>query len=219
MNDNPQPTKLFLALVNRNNGNKLIPALREAGVPGCTRLAGQGYPGQANASYNVHDVLLSLFLGDPSRPMMNAVASVCSGHPDIKALVLLADAKKGEIGASIGPDTPLKESLVKLIVSIVSNGKAKGIMRAARLAGATGGTLIKAQGTGTKEDVKFFGISMVPEKDVLLIVAPPEKAEDIYKAVNDQPIFQEPGGGIAFALNVTDLGSFNVDNAFEDWTS
>ena len=108
---------------------------------------------------------------------------------------------------------------MKLIVSIIGSGKAKGVMRAARQAGATGGTLIKAQGTGTKEDVKFFGLSMVPEKDMLLIVAPPEKAVAIFSAVNSQPVFKELGGGIAFALDVTDLQSFNVDNAFEDWTN
>ena len=217
MNDSPQATKLFLALVNRNNGNKLIHAMRKAGAPGCTRLAGHGYPGQHNAPYNVHDVLVSLLFGD-ARPMVAAAAAVCEKHPDIKALALLANTEKGGAGATLGPETPLKESCMKLIVSIVSSGKAKGIMRAARQAGATGGTLIKAQGTGTKEDVKFFGLSMFPEKDMLLIVAPPEHAVAIFNAVNSQPVFQEAGGGIAFALDVTDLHSFNVQNAFEDWT-
>ena len=218
MSDTPQATKLFIALVNRNNGNKLIHAMREAGAPGCTRVAGHGYPGQAHASYNVHDVLVSLLYGDPG-PMMEAADAVCKQHKDIKALALLANTEKCETGATLGPETPLKESFVKLIVSIVSSGKAKGIMRAARQAGATGGTLIKAQGTGTKEDVKFFGISMFPEKDMLLIVAPPENTAAIFNAVNSQPVFQETGGGIAFALDVTDLRSFNVDNAFEDWTT
>jgi len=214
MTNSPQATKLFIALVNRNNGNKLIHAMREVGAPGCTRLAGHGYPGQANAHYNVHDVLFSLLYGE-TEPFVEAAATVCKKHKDIKLLALLANAER----ATLSPETPLKESSVKLIVSIIGSGKAKGVMRAARQAGATGGTLIKAQGTGTKEDVKFFGLSMVPEKDMLLIVAPPEKAVAIFSAVNSQPVFKELGGGIAFALDVTDLQSFNVDNAFEDWTN
>ena len=218
MNNNPQTTKLFVALVNRNNGNKLIHAMREAGAPGCTRMAGHGYPGKTNTPYPVHDVLFSLLYGETGH-LMEAAASVCQEHKDIKALALLANAQKGSIGAVLAPKTPLKESFVKLIISIVSSGKAKGVMRAARQAGAAGGTLIKAQGTGTKEDIKFFGISMVPEKDMLLIVAPPEKATEIFNAINNQPVFNELGGGIAFALDVTDLSSFNVDNAFEDWTA
>jgi Nitrogen regulatory protein PII len=216
MNDSPQATTLFIALVNRNNGNKIIHAMREAGAPGCTRLAGHGYPGQAGANYMVHDVLCSLLYCEGG-PLLKAAAAVCNKNKEIKMLALLAKADNGV--ASLGPTTPLKESCVKLIVSIVRNGKAKGIMRAARQAGATGGTLIKAQGTGTKEDVIFFGISMVPEKDMLLIVAPPEKARDIFQAVNSQPIFQEAGGGIAFALDVADLQSLNVVNGFEDWTN
>jgi len=219
MNDSPpQTTKLLIALVNRNNGNKMIHAMRMAGAPGCTRVAGHGYPGQANAPFNVHDVLFSLLYGETG-PIMEAVASICEEHRDIKTLALLAKAEKGAVGITLGPDAPPKESLVKLIISIVGCGKARGIMRAARQAGATGGTLIKAQGTGTKEDIKFFGISLVPEKDMLLIVAPPEKAADIFSAINSQPIFQEPGGGIVFALDVTDMHSFNVNCAFDDWTT
>ena len=218
MNDSQQTSKLMVALVNRNNGNKLIHAMRLAGAPGCTRLAGHGYPGQAHALFNVHDVLFSLLYGETG-PIMEAVASVCEEHRDIKTLALLANAVKGGVGATLAPDAPPKESSVKLIISIVGCGKARGIMRAARHAGATGGTLIKAQGTGTKEDVKFFGISMVPEKDMLLIVAPPDKAAEIFSAINSQPIFQEPGGGIVFTMDVTDLHSFNVNCAFDDWTT
>ena len=218
MSDSPQAAKLFIALVNRNNGNKLIHAMRKAGAPGCTRLAGHGYPGQTNANYNVHDVLFSLLYGETGH-LIDAAASVCEKHKDIKMLALLANAEKGAFEATLSPGTPLKEPFVKLIISIVGSGKAKAVMRAARQAGAAGGTLIKAQGTGTKEDVKFFGISMVPEKDMLLIVAPAEKAVDIFNAVNSQPVFKEHMGGIAFALDVTDIHSLNVDNPFEDWTN
>ena len=218
MNVSPQAAKLFIALVNRSNGNKIIHAMREAGAPGCTRLAGHGYPGQEHADYSVHDVLVSLLYGE-TRHMTDAAAAVCKGHEDVKMLALLANAEKGSIETVISPKTPLKESFVKLIVSIVGSGKAKSIMHAARQAGATGGTLIKAQGTGTSEDVKFFGISMVPEKDMLLIVAPPDKTATVFAAINSHPVFSKVGGGIAFALDVTDMLSFNVQNAFEDWTT
>lgn len=218
MNDSLRPTQLFIALVNRNNGNKIIHAIRKAGAGGCTRLTGLGYPGQANALFNVHDVLLSLLYNE-TEPIMKAVESTCKDHQNIRALALLANAQKGAPGAALEPAVPLKESLVKLIVGIVNSGKAKSVMRAARQAGATGGTVIKAQGTGTKEDVKFFGISLVPEKDVLLIVSGPDNSAAVFDAVNSHPVFQEQGGGIAFALDVTSLRSLNIENGFEDWIS
>ena len=108
---------------------------------------------------------------------------------------------------------------MKLIISIIEHGNAESVMGAAREAGATGGTIIKAQGTGTEEDVKFFGISLVPEKEMLFIVAPGQQAASILDAINKQPVFMEPGGGIYFTLNVQDMFIANVTNAFSDWTA
>ena len=44
----------------------------------------------------------------------------------------------------------------QLICVIVNAGYADDVMNAARTAGATGGTVINARGTGREEDVKLF---------------------------------------------------------------
>ena len=59
----------------------------------------------------------------------------------------------------------------KLITVIVNSGYADDVMAVAKKAGASGGTILGARGTGTEEDVKFFGITLVPEKEILLIVS------------------------------------------------
>ena len=94
------------------------------------------------------------------------------------------------------------ESGFTLITLIVNAGFADDVMAAARRAGATGGTIFNARGTGTEEDVKFFGIALVPEKEMLLIVAAKDRVETILQAVNATPRLCEPGGGIAFAMDV-----------------
>lgn len=90
----------------------------------------------------------------------------------------------------------------ELISVIVNAGYAEDIMHAARKAGATGGTIINARGTGKEEDVKFFGITIVPEKDFLLILATREQAPGILEAIRTTPCLSEPGMGIAFCVNV-----------------
>lgn len=94
------------------------------------------------------------------------------------------------------------ESNYHLITVIVNHGYADDVMAAARKAGATGGTILNARGTGTEADVKFFGISLVPEKEMLLVVAEKDRVEAILQAVGNVPNLSEPGGGIAYTMSV-----------------
>ena len=92
-----------------------------------------------------------------------------------------------------------------LITFIVNKGYADDAMIAARKAGATGGTVLNARGTGNEEDVEFFGIPLVPEKEILLIIVAADKAEAILREVQDVPCFSEPGAGIAYCMDVEDF--------------
>ena len=99
----------------------------------------------------------------------------------------------------------IMESGHKLITVIVNTGCAEDVMAVARKAGARGGTILTARGTGTEEDVKFFGISLVPEKDMLLIVAAGSIAPAILEAVAAMPALREPGGGIVYSVNIEEF--------------
>lgn len=89
-----------------------------------------------------------------------------------------------------------------LITCIATYGHADEIMSVARQAGARGGTVLGARGTGTEDDVKFFGISLVPKKEILLIVAQSDQVRDILNAVCGMSIFSEPGSGIVYTSPV-----------------
>ena len=54
----------------------------------------------------------------------------------------------------------------ELIVVILNEGYADLVMDAARAAGAGGGTVLHAKGTGSKRGEKFFGVSLADEKDM-----------------------------------------------------
>jgi nitrogen regulatory protein P-II 1 len=55
-----------------------------------------------------------------------------------------------------------------LIMTIVNRGYADQVVDAARSAGAHGGTVFYARGTGVQEVEKFFAISIHPEKEVVI---------------------------------------------------
>ncbi|MCQ2591162.1 MAG: transcriptional regulator [Treponema sp.] len=93
----------------------------------------------------------------------------------------------------------------EMINIIVNKGYAEDAMAAARKAGASGGTIINARGTAKEGDAKFFGMDIVPEKEMLLIVVPESKKNDIVSAVSGLECFSKAGSGIIFCNQANDF--------------
>ena len=90
----------------------------------------------------------------------------------------------------------------ELILTIINRGFADLVMDAAKAAGASGGTVVHARGTGVHEAEKFFGIIVQPEKELVLILTEREKKNDIMTAICKHADLKVAGNGICFALPV-----------------
>ena len=90
----------------------------------------------------------------------------------------------------------------ELIFTIVNAGYTDLVMEAAKAEGATGGTVINGKGTGNEAMEKFFGITIQPEKDIVLILIPKNLKDAVLKAISRDAGFDTKGQGIAFALPV-----------------
>ena len=88
------------------------------------------------------------------------------------------------------------------IVCIVNSGYSETVMEAAREAGAGGGTVLGARGTATKDAEKFFGITVHPEKEIVMILVKCEIRDAVLHALYQKVGLQTKGQGIAFALPV-----------------
>ena len=99
-------------------------------------------------------------------------------------------------------DNSPEQSGYELLSVIVNHGSADQVMDAARSAGATGGTVIHARGTARPDDASFFGITIVPEKELVMILAPKDKSARIMESVKAEFKDAEPGSGIAFRTAV-----------------
>ena len=99
----------------------------------------------------------------------------------------------------------MAEKNVQMINVIVNHGYAEDAMAAARKAGAGGGTIINARGTAREGDAKFFGAEIVPEKDLLMILVPGDKKDDIVNAIRDLDCFKKAGSGIVFCNEAQDF--------------
>jgi hypothetical protein len=89
-----------------------------------------------------------------------------------------------------------------LIVSIINQGYSDEFMTVAREAGATGGTVISARGLSHEGPVKFFGISLQEEREIVLVITAREKKAAIMQAVSRNYGITTNAGGVIFSLPV-----------------
>ena len=93
----------------------------------------------------------------------------------------------------------------EVIFCIVNSGFSEAVMDAAKEFGARGGTVIRARGTANSEAEKLFGITIQPEKEIVMILVPTEIKNDILHALYREVGLKTPGQGIAFSMPVDNV--------------
>ena len=99
--------------------------------------------------------------------------------------------------------------LYDLIVTIVNKGEAETVVEASKKAGAEGGTILFGRGTGIHEHAKLFGITIEPEKEIILTLINRQKSGDVLNAIVNEAELNKPGKGIAFVLEVDKVAGIN----------
>ena len=99
----------------------------------------------------------------------------------------------------------------EVIVVIVNEGHSDKVMDAAREAGARGGTITHARGSGTKEIEKKYGIAITPQKEMLYILVNEKIRDAVMSAVNNAAGLDTMGQGIVFSLPVENVSGIKID--------
>ena len=103
----------------------------------------------------------------------------------------------------------------ELIIYICNSGFGYDAMDVARNAGAGGGTILHGRSSLTSEHKTFFGVTIHPEKDLLLIVCLKEQKQAIMNAINNQYGVTSKAGGVIFAVDVEDSLGINFNGKKE----
>ncbi len=209
--------KLLLSIVQEGLGEELVSTAKKAGARGGTILLGRGTADNS--------ILRLLGIGDTEKEIVLIILDEREVEPVLAELGNFRRNKRLACGAGMLIDIPqiLRHTLSPLsqdttqahekrsktmdsphtlITCIVNRGAADEVMDAARKAGATGGTILNARGTGKEEDVKFFGVQLVPEKEMLLILVGSGQTGAVLDAIRKVPYLAQPGSGIAFCVDV-----------------
>lgn len=129
--------------------------------------------------------------------------SSIGGRRELRFLTNGQNFERGEESAMRGTDR-------ELIVIISNQGYNELVMDAAREAGAYGGTILNARGTGMERAEKFLGISLASEKDMIFIVAKTKQRDAIMQSVMFKAGMETPAKAIAFSLPVADTAGLRL---------
>ena len=101
------------------------------------------------------------------------------------------------------------------IFCIVNSGYSDAVMDAARKYGARGGTVISGRGTANPDAEKLFGITIEPEKEIVMILVDAPLKDKILSALYDEVGLNSAGQGIAFALPVDSVVGISATESKE----
>lgn len=138
-----------------------------------------------------------MFIDIPGNGIMMAVPlkSVSGG----KTLAYLTGGKGLEEGK------PNMDFAYELIIVVLNEGYSDAVMAAARSAGARGGTVLHAKGTGRQASEKFLGVSLAEEKDMIYIVATTRQKGEIMRAISRETGVGTKAGAISFSLPISEV--------------
>ncbi|MDR1560622.1 MAG: hypothetical protein LBS84_13215 [Clostridiales bacterium] len=106
------------------------------------------------------------------------------------------------------------EARYELVAAVVNQGYSENVMEAAHAAGARGGTIIHARRSGIEDAVKFLGISLQAEKEIVAIVIPKDQKTALMRAISNACGMKTDAHGIVISLPVESCAGIGTD--FED---
>lgn len=122
---------------------------------------------------------------------------------------------KGKGEKNMGEEIVKKEGY-EIIFVIVNDGYTDLVIDASRKAGARGGTVLTARGTGNKEMEKFFGVVITPEKQIVLILVKKEIKDKVLQSISQDVNISAKGQGIAFSISANDVVGIAPEETVSD---
>ncbi len=188
---------LIFAIVDEGKAERLMKAAKKAGSLGGTILTGYGSGASGLLSLlgltDLHREILLTIVDDSIKDAVWDALRTCK----IRKALLTAIPLQQEVNAAL----PL-ETTLSMICVICTFGYGWDILHAARKVGVDGGTIVGGRGTANPEELAFHGSYLVPEKEVLFMIAENEIVDAAIRSISKVPGLAKPGTGIVFTIGL-----------------
>ncbi len=220
--------KLIVTVLKKGAARKMVKASKESGAEGGTIILAQGGSFRERSSFlgvtslPEREVILTIIGKERWEDVWETVCKLCTLDKKKKGLAFTIDLRavtgvchlcdlsetidetedKEEVGMIAGSANSINTTKYKLIITIVNKGDSEIVLNASKDGGARGGTILFGRGTGVHEHAKLFGISIEPEKELVLTLIEKEKAAKVLENIIKDTKLDKPGHGIAFIIDV-----------------
>lgn len=216
MNNNTKSYELIYVILNFGMGSRVYKYARELGIKRGMIILGKGTVKSPLLEFlGITDVRKEIILMVCESSKINEIVPkiVDTFHIDkpnkgilftipIKDFYDLQNNGKKYVSAEVKTNGGVKNTMYDAIFVVVDKGKAEFVVEAANEAGAKGGTIIHARGTGEYEIEKIFSMEIEPEKDIVLIIVKEELTEAVVNSIRDKLDIEKEGAGIIFVQEV-----------------
>lgn len=202
---------LLCIIVNSGAASRLIKLAKKCGITGATVFLGKGTAENEflkaldlNAVRKEIVIMLAEHnIGKDYLQRLSSKLHLDKPNHGIAFSMPIADV----IGTSLCECVEVSERkenriMHKSIFVVVDKGRAEDVVEAATAAGARGGTIVNARGSGIHETSRLFSIDIEPEKEIVLILVKNEQADNIINSIRENLDIDKPGKGIIFVHDV-----------------
>ncbi len=216
---NNQALLLVVTILNRGQGERLACILSDMNVHANVVLLGHGTAKKTILSYlglgeTEKDVVLSKVPGQLGNRVVEEITRYFQLSKPGKGIVfsvpvnfMVCTVKKDHTTkvSQYQGGTEMKPTTHNLIVAILNRGYADDVMDQAREAGASGGTVLRGHSAGLKQAEKFLGITIQPEREVIMILAREEDCPPIMSSIAEHHGIGHEACALVFSLPINHI--------------
>lgn len=226
------PLYLLFVIVDRGRRRRVRRLLEQYGVHFSLNLMGMGTARTDLLRYlgvgeRERDIVLAGVLRSTKRTLLRALSKDLKLHKQGHGIVFTLpmssvggrrtfDILRGDerFTSEAGEGgTMHHQEQADLVITIVQRGYSHDVVEAAKSAGAQGATVLHGRASGEGEIRRFYGITVEPQKDVVLMLVRNEIMADVMRAICDKAGLKTAGLGISFSMPVVDvIGALGFEN-------
>ena len=204
---------LLIMLVPFGNAKKIIRYARERGLMGATIMIAYGTVKSKILDFlGIYETRKELILTAGSDELFDTIMAELMKKFDItrnkfgiafRFPLSYFNVKDKDNSGKIHFQRKDEKMMKSAIFTIINRGKAGEVVDASLEAGAKGGTIIHAKGSGLNQTKLIFDMEIEPEKEIVLTIVDDELLEPVVKAIRENSGVEKDGQGILFVIPIS----------------
>ena len=206
------PYELMIVIIDRGRASKVLEDFKKHGVKGGTIFYGHGTAKEEILKFLgieeiEKEILLTVVEKDIVEELYETLTHIHGmenpNHGIAFNLPLNRIIGTEKIDYGDKKDGSHDSMKYEAVFIVVDKHRGEDVIEVSEKYGGKGGTIIHGRGSGIHEKASIFNIVIEPEKEIVLILTPENKSDDIIRGIGRELKIEEPGNGIIFSTQVT----------------